>query len=450
MFKKSTYEELEQRVRELEGNEAEYRMVEKELRESEEKFRNIAEISLAGVYLIENEKFVYVNKRFAEILGYSVSECLNNIQFRQTVHPDDLDLVREQIGKRVSGKVDSVNYTFRAIKKDGGIIHLEIFGSKIQFAGKIAVAGSTLDITARKQAENALRKSESKFRSLFESSRDAVMILDKDRFVDCNGAALEMFKCDNADIFLGKRPGDFSPSYQPSGLDSKTEIQKNLSKALSEGCLFIEWVHKRLDGKEFPAEVMLSEVEVEGKQMVQALIRDITQRKIMEDELKRLATTDPLTGANNRRSLLEKGASELLRSRRYEHPFSLLMIDVDNFKTINDTYGHNAGDMVLKSLVSMSTKVLRSTDLFGRIGGEEFAVILPETDDQKAIEVAERLRKGLSELTVQSEEGPIRFTVSIGLATLKDETDNLLSIMKRSDAALYKAKENGKNRVVCG
>ena len=153
MSKKSTYEELEQRVQELEETESARKRAEKELRESEEKFRNIAEISLAGVYIIQDGIFIYVNKKFAEIFGYSVEECLNNMHFQQTVHPEDLDVVREQISKRISGKVNSVNYTFRGIKKNGKIIHVEIFGSTIQLAGKPAVAGSILDITARKQVE---------------------------------------------------------------------------------------------------------------------------------------------------------------------------------------------------------------------------------------------------------------------------------------------------------
>ncbi len=153
MSKKYTYEELEQRVQELEETESARKRAEKELRESEEKFRDIAEISLAGVYIIQDGIFAYVNKKFAEILGYSVEECLNNMHFRQTVHPEDLDVVREQISKRISGKVNSVNYTFRGIKKNGKIIHVEILGSTIQLSGKPAVAGSMLDITARKQVE---------------------------------------------------------------------------------------------------------------------------------------------------------------------------------------------------------------------------------------------------------------------------------------------------------
>jgi PAS domain S-box-containing protein len=153
VIKKPTYEELEQRVIELERDESVRKSAEKKLQKSEEIFRNIVEISLAGIYIIQSEIFIYVNKKFAEILGYSVEECLNNMHFQQTVHPEDIDLVREQISKRISGNVSSINYTFRGIKKDGKIIHLEIFGSTIHLAGKPCVSGSILDITERKQVE---------------------------------------------------------------------------------------------------------------------------------------------------------------------------------------------------------------------------------------------------------------------------------------------------------
>jgi PAS domain S-box-containing protein len=129
------------------------KQMEEALKESEEKFRNIAEISLAGIYIIQDGIFMYVNKKWAEIFGYSVEECLNNMNIRQTVHPEDLDVVREQISKRISGKANFANYTFRGIKKNGETIHVEIFGSTIQLNGKPAVSGSVLDITERKRAE---------------------------------------------------------------------------------------------------------------------------------------------------------------------------------------------------------------------------------------------------------------------------------------------------------
>jgi PAS domain S-box-containing protein len=173
MFNKPTYEELEQRVKELERDESLRKNAEKKMLESEEMFRNIVEISLAGIYIIQSDIFIYVNKKFAEILGYSVEECLNNMHYQQTVHPDDLEIVREQINKRISGKANSINYTFRGVKKDGKIIHLEIFGSTIHLAGKPSVSGSILDITERKQMEKDrdklivdLRKSLSEVKTL--------------------------------------------------------------------------------------------------------------------------------------------------------------------------------------------------------------------------------------------------------------------------------------------
>ena len=172
-MKKPTYDELEQRVKKLEKDLSARRRAEKKILESEEKFRNIVEISLAGIYIIQSDMFVYVNKKFAEILGYSVEECLNQMPFQQTVHPDDIGLVREQINKRISGEVGTTNYTFRGIRKDGKIIHLEIFGSTIHLAGKPSVSGSILDITKRKQAEKDrdklivdLRKSLSEVKTL--------------------------------------------------------------------------------------------------------------------------------------------------------------------------------------------------------------------------------------------------------------------------------------------
>ena len=318
----------------------------------------------------------------------------------------------------------------------------------IDLDGHNLILESFVDISDLKRAEEALRRSEAKFKSLFESSRDAVMIIEKNRYVDCNKATLEMFGCDDIRDFLGKSLSDFSPSVQPSGVDSGKEAFMHIERALSSGSLFFEWTHKRLNGEEFPAEIMLSKVEMEGRQMLQALVRDITRRKNMEVELKRLASTDPLTGADNRRSFLEKGEYELLRSLRYGHPFAFLMMDIDHFKTINDTYGHGTGDEILKTLVLKSLEIIRRTDVFGRLGGEEFAVMLPETDGECAVQIGERLRKELSELRVKSEQGDVKFTVSIGMAMLDEDSDTLTQIMGRADAALYEAKANGRNRLI--
>jgi len=176
---------------------------------------------------------------------------------------------------------------------------------------------------------------------------------------------------------------------------------------------------------------------------------DITERKQMEEELRRLATTDPLTGVNNRRRYSEISERELTRCKRYQHPICVLMLDADHFKSVNDTYGHEAGDRVLKSLANACIAELRDVDVLGRFGGEEFTVTLPDTKLETALEAAERLRAALAETRVELDDGQeISFTVSIGASELKDPAESLLDILNRADAALYRAKQAGRNCVV--
>lgn len=169
----------------------------------------------------------------------------------------------------------------------------------------------------------------------------------------------------------------------------------------------------------------------------------------MEHELEKLATTDPLTGAKNRRSFLHFFEKELTRSQRYKHKLAPLMLDIDNFKDINDTYGHGTGDKVLKLMVAEAHGLLRGTDIFGRWGGEEFIVLLPESDTHQASTVAERLRGNLSKIEVNSDSDTlIRFTVSIGMTVVENKDELLDDIIRKADKALYQAKAKGRNRVI--
>jgi diguanylate cyclase (GGDEF)-like protein len=162
------------------------------------------------------------------------------------------------------------------------------------------------------------------------------------------------------------------------------------------------------------------------------------------------ATQDSLTGALNRRSFSERALAELTRARRYGRPTSLLMIDADRFKAINDTYGHSGGDAVLRALSEHIMRSLRPSDILGRFGGEEFAVVLPETGLASAEIVADRICVELAGLHVASGSETIRFTVSIGVAEFEPDATEIKTTLDRADAALYRAKHAGRNRVVSG
>ncbi|MDO9106368.1 MAG: diguanylate cyclase [Methylovulum sp.] len=163
-------------------------------------------------------------------------------------------------------------------------------------------------------------------------------------------------------------------------------------------------------------------------------------------QLEILAATDPLTGAYNRRYFFMRAGVEVKRGIRYAHPVSLVALDIDFFKRINDVYGHAAGDKVLIELVLSVQATMRPSDILARFGGEEFVVLLPETDSGEAVNVAERIRLGIAALRVDAGQGvEISMTVSAGVATLTDAKDSIENLLKRADQAMYKAKDEGRN-----
>ena len=174
---------------------------------------------------------------------------------------------------------------------------------------------------------------------------------------------------------------------------------------------------------------------------------DITEQKRAETELRRLATSDPLTGAANRRFLLERADAEWVRSRRYGRPLAVLMLDIDHFKRINDTHGHPVGDEALRALTAAIGTRLRNNDLLGRLGGEEFMVLLPETGLRGAQAMAERLRAEIAAIRIETARGPLSFTASFGVAVCIDADGSFERGLARADAALYAAKRSGRNRV---
>ena len=183
------------------------------------------------------------------------------------------------------------------------------------------------------------------------------------------------------------------------------------------------------------------------RELSDRLEREVAWRRVIEAELTQRANVDVLTGLSTRRHLLDQGVEELRRAQRLGHGVSVLVIDVDHFKSVNDRYGHHVGDVVLATLAGLVRDGLRRIDSIGRLGGEEFAVIMPGADAARAVEVAERIRQRVAQQRLDVNDQQLSVTVSIGVAECVVEQDLLAEALDRADAAMYRAKQAGRNQV---
>ena len=184
--------------------------------------------------------------------------------------------------------------------------------------------------------------------------------------------------------------------------------------------------------------------------IIVGIAEDITDKKHIETELQRLATTDGLTQSSNRRHFFDCAHREFEQARKQGEPLSFLLLDIDDFKVINDTYGHQVGDSVLQRIAESGRASLRRGDVFGRIGGEEFAAVFPGCAPAMAMQVAERLQREIQRLGFCHDDQTFGITISQGLTSLTAEDANIDALFARADAAMYEAKRQGKNRIICG
>ncbi|AWJ89739.1 GGDEF domain-containing protein [Azospirillum baldaniorum] len=205
---------------------------------------------------------------------------------------------------------------------------------------------------------------------------------------------------------------------------------------------------RRADGSSFWTLFTVNQAVIQGVQVNLAWIYDYTDRRNMEEALRDMASRDPLTGIYNRRSFMELARSQLARAHRFSEPMSVFVLDVDHFKRINDSYGHATGDDALRMVAGGCQAILREYDILGRLGGEEFVVVLPGATAEESRVVAERVRRHLSRMAIPGPEGRFHLTSSIGISALDGSYDTLEKAIHRADLALYRAKREGRNRVV--
>ncbi len=304
-------------------------------------------------------------------------------------------------------------------------------------------------ISERKIIEKKLKESETKYRKLFEKSNDALLITDTTRILDCNAAMVELFRYKSKTSLLKTHFFEFFPANQPDGESSEDKISGMMDMAIREGSQKYECLSLRHDESEFSIEVLMTAIPMGKKTVLHTVMRDITKRKESEQKLISQAIRDSLTGLFNRRYLEESLDREISKAQRHGTALAIIMLDADHFKQFNDTYGHLAGDVILRNLGKWMVKYSRKEDIACRYGGEEFVLVMPGTTLDVAYQRAEDLRAILEndkKMKYKKQVLPI-VTISLGIAVFPHNGKDVSELMNAADKALYKAKELGRNQV---
>lgn len=388
----------------------------------------------------------FYSPRWKEMLGYANDEIPHRFEeWTRRIHPEDREETFQSFQEHLAGKTPRYENEHRLLCKNGTYKWIHTRGmvlARTSLGVPKRVLGTHTDIDSRKQNESQLHR----FSLAVEQSPSAILITDTEGIILYVNASFEKITGYSREEALGQ-----NPRFLKSG-KQRPEIYRNLWETIRKG---LEWrgeiINRRKDGSEIWVRISISPVaENNGKITSYVCIQeDITDLKDKETRLEFLATTDELTRIYNRRKFMESAKEEHKRSQRYGHSMGFVMFDIDHFKTINDTYGHDAGDEVLRQMASFVKEHLRETDVLGRLGGEEFAIILLETDAAGVIRVIERLRKALEDTPFTVSEKEIHVTASFGISMCSETSpaatvDNLL---KEADQAMYHAKGMGRNKL---
>lgn len=324
---------------------------------------------------------------------------------------------------------------------------LALFATYLLLA--IGIAIITHVTFGREKANRELQARERRLREITSTMSDGLLVMNRDGLITfANPEALALLGY-SMDELMGGDMHEMLHVHPDGTPEPRAECRMLAVRQTGATYRGEEETFRCKGGAILPVSVSASVIARDGEiNSIVVAFHDITHRKQLELELERRAQTDALTGLSNRRHFYALAESEMSRSRRYAVPMTVLMLDLDNFKLINDTHGHHAGDAVLQSFSRTCLKTLREIDIIARIGGEEFVVLMPETSAEQGLEAAERLRVALAESEVVVERGErLHFTVSIGVTCLCAGDQNIDTVLRRADEAMYQAKHAGRNAV---
>jgi diguanylate cyclase (GGDEF)-like protein/PAS domain S-box-containing protein len=463
------------------------------LRRSEARYRALVEYSLQGVLVFQDARIVFANPAAIQITGYTMDELLamSPDDIDAMVYLDDLPMIQRYRAMRLKGEPAPPRYEFRAVRKDGLVRWVESSNVLIEYQGRVAVQMTYLDITERKQAEERMKhinahlaRSAAHMELLTRMSSTLQRAHSSQDVVESSHQFLsDLFSEQSGVLYL---PGANTANLKRVAMWGDTSsmpdmLHRETCQALRQtegerhvvlrenicqgGCpwamqasdlpcccvpLTIEGSSPgllhicHLEGTSAPIHEQQVLLATMAADLIGLALSNIQLREHLRDQ----SIRDPLTGLYNRRYLNETLPRELQRSMRLQQPLGIMLLDVDHFKRINDTYGHQVGDAVLRMLGSFLHQRTRRGDLVCRYGGEEILLVLPNTALEQATVYAEQLRQSIEELAGDYEGEPLpHFTVSIGVAAVPEHGSAGETLVPAADQALYRAKAEGRNRV---
>jgi len=404
-------------------------------------FQAVLETSRDAIIVMDNKgQVVYWNPAAQQIFNYTQDEMLGKNLHLLLAPKRFHEAYKRGFAKFVeTGEGGAVEKTLElaALRRDGKEFPIELSLSAIEENGNWYAVGIVRDISERKNAEEDLRESEVKHRILLNSIRLPVVGLKEDMTVlYCNDTYAAYAGKPTSEL-EGKNIAEVLPEFKES--DSHSVYQRVLNTWQSE-------VIERLSGD---GERYLREHIYRTPWGILATFEDITEQHRAQESVREMATRDPLTRLLNRYELFRTLGTEVERCNRYRRNFCFLYVDIDHFKEVNDTYGHAAGDTVLRDVAQIIRRNARRVDTVARYGGEEIAVVMPETSKDSAVAMAERIRESVQDARIIVDNNKdLSVTISIGVSEYPVDGQVEDEIIKRADQALYEAKNAGRNRVV--
>jgi diguanylate cyclase (GGDEF)-like protein/PAS domain S-box-containing protein len=429
----------------------------RKIRESEERYRATFEQAAVGIlHTSLAGRILRCNRRFADMLGFAPEELVG-LSFQDVTPPGDRPPSRAVLEQMIAGTLSTASFEKRYIRKDGTLtwVSLTITPQRDSEGRPLHFITMVQDINARKEAEDrlaaaqeSLRKSEERYRTAFQMTMDAVALnrTDDGAYLDCNLAFLSLTGYTREEV-IGRTSVELGIW---ADLRDRTRMLENIKQ--NGVCRNFEAQFRKKNGDLLWGMMSATVMDLDNEPCLLSVTRDLSEAKTAENEIKRLAYYDPLTGLPNRRMLLERLRQALTYDRRNSRKRALLFVDVDNFKNLNDTLGHHIGDLLLQEIAHRITSCIRETDMAARIGGDEFVVMVENLSDaqeeagSQASLIAEKILARIGEAYTLSQHECIS-TSSVGITVFGYGKESATQILQQADIAMYQAKAAGRNAI---